>query len=392
MQAKPMLTLDTVAALRQLLDICGEIKLYGAGYYLNVVLDELAGWNREYFRKIKCILVSDTQGNPPKVRGIPVMAYREAEIGSGDYVLLTLGHRYADAVYRLLKDTEACIVQIDFNMFQEEAYQEVKKSIQPFIDDFPNKLSGLNGPVKDGGITAWTCWWQGEGHAPEIVRACLRSQRRNMPAGVRHVVITGDNYRNYISLPGHITEKVKTGSITLTTLSDIIRASLLYKYGGFWMDATLFVCRPLPRKILGYPLYTRNLPETQYCADAMWSGWFFYAKPGNKLFAFLMESFFYYFLSHDKIRYYFMVDYVIAIACNTFPEVKKQLKAIPYNNEGAQELLKHLLEPYERQRMEDYIKNTSIQKLTYKLGQREDSEMEGTVYDHIIQTEINGQR
>lgn len=224
----------------------------------------------------------------------------------------------------------------------------------------------------------------GEEQAPEIVRACLTSQRRNLPRGVRHIVITADNYKNYISLPGHITEKVKDGQITLTTLSDIIRAALLYKYGGFWMDSTLYVCRPLEEDILNYQIYTRNLPEIQYCANAMWSGWFLYAKPGNKLFAFLMESFFYYFSVYDKIKYYFMVDYVIAIACNIFPEVEKQLKEVPYNNEGAQELVKHLMEPYDEQQLEEYIKNTSVQKLTYKLKQAESGRTAGTVCEYLI--------
>ena len=150
------------------------------------------------------------------------------------------------------------------------------------------------------------------------------------------------------------------------------------------MDSTLYVCRPLEEDILNYQIYTRNRPEIQYCANAMWSGWFLYAKPGNKLFAFLMESFFYYFSVYDKIKYYFMVDYVIAIACNIFPEVEKQLKEVPYNNEGAQELVKHLMEPYDEQQLEEYIKNTSVQKLTYKLKQAESGRTAGTVCEYLI--------
>lgn len=141
-----MLMINEVAALKQLLDAYGEIKMYGAGYYLNVVLEELESLNPQYLNKIACILVTHIEGNPDKIRGIPVMEYQRVCLKQGDCVLLTLGLRYAEEIYCLLKDTGACIVRIDFNMFQKQPYRDIKESIQPFIDDFPENLSGLNMP------------------------------------------------------------------------------------------------------------------------------------------------------------------------------------------------------------------------------------------------------
>ena len=384
MEIKPLLTLDSITVLTSFMDTYESIYLYGAGYYLDVFLQEMRNLDKVYFQKIKSIFVSKAFGNNKKIPNIPILTYHPDLLKPDAGVLLTLGRRYTEKIYHLLQETGAGIAEIDFNMFQKEAYCDVEKSIKPFIDAFPKKLSGLNMPLPQKEILAWTCWWQGEEQAPAMVRACLASQRRNLPEGVRQIIITEDNCKEYLSLPEHITEKVKDGRISLTTLSDIIRAALLYKYGGFWMDSTLYVCKKLGAEILDHPIYTRNLPETQYCADAMWSGWFLYAKPGNKLFAFLMESFFYYFSVHDRIRYYFMVDYIIAIACNTFPEVEKQLKAVPYNNEGAQELVKHLWEPYDEGQIKEYIKNTSVQKLTYKFEDREGWETDGTICGYLM--------
>ncbi|MEH2947680.1 capsular polysaccharide synthesis protein [Sporofaciens sp. JLR.KK001] len=386
MEVKPLFTLDSITALTSFMDTYESIYLYGAGYYLDVFLQEMRNLNKVYFQKIKSIFVSKAFGNNKKIPNIPILTYHPDLLKPDAGVLLTLGRRYTEKIYHLLQGTGAGIAEIDFNMFQKEAYCDVEKSIKPFIDTFPKKLSGLNTPLPQKEILAWTSWWQGEEQAPAMVRACLASQRRNLPEGVRQIIITEDNCKEYLSLPEHITEKVKDGRISLTTLSDIIRAALLYKYGGFWMDSTLYVCKKLGEEILDHPIYTRNLPETQYCADAMWSGWFLYAKPGNKLFAFLMESFFYYFSVHDRIRYYFMVDYIIAIACNTFPEVEKQLKAVPYNNEGAQELVKHLWEPYDEGQIKEYIKNTSVQKLTYKFEDREGWETDGTICGYLMHT------
>ena len=376
--------LSTIKELKELLDIVKELRLYGAGHYLNLFLQGIEELDRRYLDNIKCILVSDVNGNLSEIRGIPVIDYQNANLRQGDCVLLTLGHRYTDEICNLLKDTEVTIVQIDFNMFQETAYQEVKQSIQPFIERFPKEVSGLNLPVYDTKITAWTCWWQGEEQAPDIVKACIRSQRENLPEGVKHIIVTEKNYNDYITLPAYIIEKVKAGNITLTTLSDMIRASLLYRYGGFWMDSTLMVLKPLDEKILDYPIYTRNLSETQYCANAMWAGWFLYAKPGSLLFQFLMEGFFYYFSVYDKIKYYFMVDYIISIACNIFPEIEKQLRDVPYNNERAGELGKHLLENIEEQKYKKYTEGTTVQKLSYKLDRTSVDESIYTIYDYLI--------
>lgn len=44
------------------------------------------------------------------------------------------------------------------------------------------------------------CWWQGLDNAPEIVKACVDSVRRN--AGNREVIIITDkNVREYVSFP-----------------------------------------------------------------------------------------------------------------------------------------------------------------------------------------------
>lgn len=284
--------LNTVKELVKLFDRVEEFKLYGAGYYLHLFLEGLETINIDYQTKATCILVSDANNNPEKIANIPVMSYQNADLKPDDYIVLTLGHRYTDEVYKLLQNTGVNLVQMDFNMFQEAAYREVKQSIQPFMEQFPEKVSELNSPVASTQIMAWTCWWQGEEQAPDIVKACIESQKKYVPGGVKHIVITEKNVEDYIILPAYILEKVKAGDITLTTLSDMIRSALLYKYGGFWMDSTLMVLNPLDKEILNYSLYTRNLPETQYCSNAMWAGWFLYAKPGNKLFQFLMEGFF----------------------------------------------------------------------------------------------------
>ena len=79
-----------------------------------------------------------------------------------------------------------------------------------------------------------------------------------------------------------------------------------------------------------------------------------------------------------------MVDYIISIACNIFPEIEKQLRDVPYNNERAGELGKHLLENIEEQKYKKYTEGTTVQKLSYKLDRTSVDESIYTIYDYLI--------
>ena len=89
----------------------------------------------------------------------------------------------------------------------------------------------------------WTMWQQGEAQMPETVKSSLKTIKdfaeRN---GCECHLLTNDNLSDFIDIPADITEKYKKKELSAAHYSDIIRFSLLYQYGGIWMDATLFVC------------------------------------------------------------------------------------------------------------------------------------------------------
>ena len=97
-------------------------------------------------------------------------------------------------------------------------------------------------PALEGKI--WMCWWQGEENAPEIVRACIDSVRRNA-GGHEVVVITDENLSKYVDIPEWALDKVHAGIMSRTHLSDLLRLSLLAEHGGLWLDATFYCTGPL---------------------------------------------------------------------------------------------------------------------------------------------------
>ena len=93
----------------------------------------------------------------------------------------------------------------------------------------------------DGGVPkiVWFSWLQGIDQAPDLVKVCLASQRKHLP-DYEFRVFDLSNYQQWIELPEFIVRKYKKGLIPAASFSDLLRLSVLQKYGGVWMDATVF--------------------------------------------------------------------------------------------------------------------------------------------------------
>lgn len=356
------------------------INVYGAGTRLTLFFETLD--TCQIKMKIDRILVSSKKGNPERIRNIPVIEFTKDLLTKNDIVMLTLSECYVVQLESVLEQSEAEIYQIDFDIIDAVPSDEIRACIAPFIRDFELCDMGWNKPDGNYPRCAWTMWWQGEKAAPDIVKACWNSQRKNLPEGVSLRILAEENFREYIDIPDYILDKYQSGLILPAHLSDIVRCCLLYKYGGVWLDSTILMCGPMPRECMDYSLYTRTTFGREFNAKAVWAIWFLCAHRGEKLFRFVMEAYFYYFKHYDRIKYYLTTDYLIGIACNLFPDICGRLNQIPYNNIKAMVLGRHLDEPYDEESYKEYTEDTFIQKLTWHGdGYREDS-----VYRYIIRT------
>ena len=127
-------------------------------------------------------------------------------------------------------------------------------------------------PTKIANAPIWVFWWQGESSAPALVQTCIRSIRTHAN-GHDVIVLDKDNYADYAHLPDYVTEKRRDGIITVQQFSDILRLSLINRYGGLWMDATIFLTRPLPEYLLSLPFFTaRTRNGGRWCGFFMGGG------------------------------------------------------------------------------------------------------------------------
>jgi len=88
----------------------------------------------------------------------------------------------------------------------------------------------------------WICWFQGIENAPELVKACYNSVLKNYK-DKEIIVLTEENYEQYVDIPEYILKKWKKGYISFAHFSDILRIELLSKYGGLWLDSTIFTTK-----------------------------------------------------------------------------------------------------------------------------------------------------
>ena len=366
--------IEKLGDLKKLLSADRRFFLYSAGFAAENFLQSLEVC--EISLKTEQVLVTNSDGNPDTFRDIPVTQYDKAVLKKEDCILLTVSERFKEEIIAHLKNCPAELVYPSPSIF----YYDVLESIKPFANNFPKDTTGLNKPAGSSQKIVWSCWWQGEESAPEIVKACWRSQRKYLTDDTRHIIITKENYEKYISIPGYVLDKFQDGKNLLAHLSDFIRVCLLYKYGGVWLDSTVLLLEQLADECWGLPLYTWRFDNTHFFSDAIWTTWFLAGRQGNVLFQFVMEAFLYYFLNHEQIKYYFTIDYFIAICTNMIDEVLGYFRQIPYNNERATVLNLHLYESYSEIEFCEYCKNTFLQKLNrYGTGYEKNS-----IYAHII--------
>ncbi len=180
----------------------------------------------------------------------------------------------------------------------------------------------------------WTMWWQGEQNAPVLVKKCINSMREKS-AGRKVIVITEENYLQYIELPDYILEKVKKRIITITHLSDLIRMELIYRYGGIWIDSTIFINYEIPSEIYELDFYTikrKYNPAymSRNVSKARWSSYLIGGKKGCRICSLIKILLHSYWKQESTIIAYFLVDYFLDEVISRDREARKLLDAVPY--------------------------------------------------------------
>lgn len=239
-----------------------------------------------------------------------------------------------------------------------------------------------------GKIPVWICWWQGEREMPELIRLCVRSLKRNLPREQTTIrLITLENCMQYVTFTEAVIRKFNEGKISYTHLSDLLRAELLFRYGGMWIDATYYAAGPIDAGRLKEQIFTLRFCQPIFEADVTkgrWSGNLWYAPKGRKLFRFLMESLWYYWEVENELVDYFLIDYIIAAAVEEFADVREELEQCAYSNANVFYLHSVLNRRYDPDILQTMEREGTFYKLNRQAMYRtENMAGEKTVYGYL---------
>lgn len=242
----------------------------------------------------------------------------------------------------------------------------------------------------DGKIPVWCCWWQGEESMPELVRLCHARLKRVLPADKAELhLITLDNFRQYVDIPPHILKKFEEGTVTMTTMSDVLRFHLLERYGGYWLDATVFFTGEIPKQYFSGEFYCQRMVSNteQAIHEACGCNWCGFSMAGPKhsiVFRFMKDAFDKWWANFDTIIDYVLIDYLLLTGFRHVPAIHKIIDAVPDNNEDIFAMYGKLNQPYSEELYAELTKSNVMHKLTYKMDlQKQTENGELTLYGYL---------
>lgn len=291
---------------------------------------------------------------------------------------------------KLIKKSHRWYKKTGFSLFQRAArHLELKKKEKIF-----NVIDGLQVDTPQIQFTEsaqprviWICWFQGLDNAPLLVKRCIESVYKHSGA-LKIVIITESNFLDYISLPPDIIKKYKSGLIGKAHFSDILRCCLLHKYGGIWLDATMFLTRELSTPFLNLPfcsLRFKNLLSSGSISNGLWTTYFLASEKNGYLIECIMNSLIKYWQKYDVAIDYFLMDYVFLYFFEKDAVARQHILMQPFLG-GNRFLLKdNMNNCYSNELIEKFSQDsTGIYKLSYKERYRSSDNGQPTVYSQIL--------
>lgn len=205
----------------------------------------------------------------------------------------------------------------------------------------------------------WIFWWQGIEQMPNVIEECYNSVLRNAN-GRRVILLTRDNYQEYIILPKYIIDKFQAGIISFPHFSDLVRVFLLKQYGGMWLDAAVYVLKPIPFHDTIF--FSPKIPEGKHDTPHLhkWVIGVMAAPPMTPLFMFLYEILLSYWKRYDTDITYLMFDYFIRYGYEHFNWLEEIIDNRPIESPGF--FSTRYLFPNE---VDEYSLNSIIEKNTF---------------------------
>ena len=276
-----------------------------------------------------------------------------------EYCILKNTFNKEIAKNKLLEKVWGRLGKISF--FENQAvnfYRRKHKTILEYLNtEFDVFLSNYVGKYNQEEINVSTnkifsMWIQGVENAPLIVKKTIESQKRYAEKyGYEYILLDKNNIFTYVEFPEIIIEKYQQGIIDFIKFSDIVRVALLAKYGGVWLDSTIYIETTEKLEYFDNDFFTIRMKNNEkipkFVPQGKWTGFCLAGKQSNILFEFLRDFQVEYFSKFDVAIDYFLIDYLIEIAYEKFETVKEKIDLNPLSNPELFFLAKNISKEYQ---------------------------------------------
>lgn len=265
---------------------------------------------------------------------------------------------------------------------EHKIYRKLTKNFSKFVQAHVAANPAQNAVQKHNPII-WTIWLQGMEQAPTVVQQCYASMCKHI-TDRPIVVITEDNFSDYVTFPPYIMEKYEKGIISKVHFADLLRVELLATHGGTWLDGTVFCSsEPFQKYVLDDPLFLfQTLKPGLDGHSIAASSWLMTAHAGNPIILLTRALLHEYWKRYNYAVDYFILHNFIQMSIAAYPEVWN--KVVPFSNATPHILLLRLFEEYDENLWEGLKGQTSFHKLSYKFTP-EEAARTNTYYHRIFQ-------
>lgn len=254
-------------------------------------------------------------------------------------------------------------------------YLKLEKKYLPFIRSMKYEKNNME---KSDYI--WICWFQGIESAPELVKACVGSMKKNFPE--KEIVILSDkNIHKYAQMPNYIEEKRAKKIITAAQYSDLLRVVLLCEYGGLWVDSTVYCTgREQYEEFKNDDLFVyQKLVESKSKKPIVCSSWLIYAKKNNPILVQTRNAIWEYWKHENKLKDYFLFHMFLSMVTKEHLDDWKAISM--FNNVSPHVLQTELNDRFTEKRWNQLKTASSFHKLNHHV-QYDSSD--GTLYNYIL--------
>jgi len=225
----------------------------------------------------------------------------------------------------------------------------------------------------DKGEKIFSIWFQGEDSAPPLVQSCYRSVRRHCPQ--EFLILDDKALHDYTDLPGYIMDKFNAGLLRRAHLADIARVELLYRHGGYWMDATNFVVSEIPDFITDSDFFVFltgdnkiNLPKIN--TASFMQNCFIRSRKGAYLLDAWRAMIFEYWKGETRPFDYFMHQFLFRSLVENDPRAAAAFAKMPHVAQDWTHNLwrSHARDPFDKAKFDEMTSKAFFQKLAYRPG------------------------